>query len=1807
MRIAHQLYTSTQVYIHTTFSHCSGREMERAAQRLTQSIGYRGAGTVEYLYHPKDDKFFFLELNPRLQVEHPVTEGVTGANLPAMQLQVSMGIPMHRIPDIRRMFGKTDLAGDSKINFLEEDYEPIKKHVLAARITAENPDEGFKPTSGVIDRLEFQSTPDVWGYFSVGAKGGIHEFADSQFGHLFASGKTREDARKALVIALKRVDVRGDIRTAVEFLGGLLETTAFKENTIDTSWLDGILKDQAAKKGGVDGIGERSRNIVLSAILSRALDHIKGQQAAALDQLHRGNVLVREVQSLNTCLQELTYQNVKYESTVTRISPELFTIEIANQPSIEVRLRVQADGSIAAQWLGRTHRFNSREEPMGVRVTLDGSTVLIPTVYNPSELRCDVNGKIVRYLIEDGKEVQKGQPYMEVEAMKMIMALKSTESGVLSHNQAAGSIISAGDLVGTLKLKDPSRVTQIVRFTGELPGVATAEKEPLSDTEMESRLQLQMLGYSHPTTWMLQQLMAGPLGKDKDRATQLITNLLSEYVRVESLFGSGRPRDDVIQDLVKQNKKDMQKVLDIKMAHRQLNKRTELANLLLRTLQSFPSRFGDWTMTPEVEEVLRAVSMLQSNMHSYYGSVALEAARILRQCRVAPFGQRCLELKKQLQAIGERGNLEDELSRLSQDDGLSAGVDLLTYSFTDKEVQDAALEVYIRRVYRGHVVQNVKIERHSSGYPVVHWQFRQRDLPARDAPLRHGSMAVVPDMQTMREHFPAYLQLLPQQQQDDGGGGGAREVNTFHVAIANPLQEEEGSIIAEAQSTCQEYRQQLRAAGIRMFSLLVPDPPKSPRYFTFMSRDEFAENRLRRDMRPTFPALMELERLQENFELDRLPAVNPNSQVYLGIQKQHKQKGRSKGDRPQTIFVRSINHDAAVLETEHAHRAFTDLLDELDRARVDPRVVTKTASGRLYLHVIPAMNVSVQDIVKKCDHVMTELRSMYAERLLRLNVDQIELKVHLGDGEGTDGQRVIRLAATSEGGLWLHTEAMEELPEPVTGEPKSYRSVTDGHDKATVTPYPQFDNVDLKRTAARRAGSTYAYDFLGLLEVALIQNWEDHKKELSSRHGDAYPLQAQQPIPRDFFKAEELRPSSTTGELELCGGCRIGQNTVGMLGWVITMKTPEYPEGRQIVLIANDITHQGGSFGVPEDEFYAQASAFARVRGLPRIYISCNSGARIGLYEELKSKVKVAWNNPNNPSLGFKYLYLSKEDVAETPKETYIGHTETVEGAHGRDEQRMVLDAIIGTEGKHIGVENLRGSGKIAGETSQAYEDTFTLSYVTGRSVGIGAYIVRLGQRTIQKEEGAIILTGYQALNKLLGREVYSSLDQLGGPNVMYQNGVAHLVVDNDQKGMREILRWLSYVPTNKFSPPRAVPSTDPVDREIAFTPTKTPYDPRHMFAGNYSNTGKWQSGFFDRNSFKEYLGGWGKGVVVGRARLGGLPVGVIGVETRSVEARIPADPANPESREAILSQAGQVWFPDSAYKTAQAIEDFNRGENLPLMIFANWRGFSGGTRDMYDEILKFGAKIVDGLRTYKHPVFIYIPPNGELRGGAWVVVDPTINPEQMEMYADKQARGGILEPPGICEIKFRSADQVSMMHRIDGELVELDKQLADCQIEGDASALQGLVKKREIALAPLYMQVAHAYADLHDRSGRMKAKGVIREELTWKTSRKFFYWRMKRRIEEAAIIDQLKTITPGASHAELIAALQESLPSDTNFDNDQEYSTFLESVEGRKAAGAFASSYRYKSVGRQVDQLLNTLSKDDRQTFMQEYQEHGS
>jgi acetyl-CoA carboxylase/biotin carboxylase 1 len=506
--------------------------------------------------------------------------------------------------------------------------------------------------------------------------------------------------------------------------------------------------------------------------------------------------------------------------------------------------------------------------------------------------------------------------------------------------------------------------------------------------------------------------------------------------------------------------------------------------------------------------------------------------------------------------------------------------------------------------------------------------------------------------------------------------------------------------------------------------------------------------------------------------------------------------------------------------------------------------------------------------------------------------------------------------------------------------------------------------------------------------------------------------------------------------------------------------------------------------------------------------------------------------------------------------------------------------------------------------------------------VGIGAYLVRLGQRTIQNE-APIILTGAAAINKLLGKEVYSSNAQLGGLQIMFRNGVSHIDVPDDFRGVGSILEWLSFVPRAKGEPLPVLDLGDPVERDIQFEPSPQPYDPICLLAGQLVGSGApasssspassapyssassssssssaplapqadaeeeapWLSGFFDRGSFVETLAGWAKTVVCGRGRLGGIPLAAIAVETRAVEHVIPADPASPESTEQVQLKAGQVWFPDSAYKTAQAIKDFNYGEQLPLIIFANWRGFSGGMRDMLDEILKFGSYIVDNLVDYKQPVFIYIPPHGELRGGAWVVLDPTINPDMMEMYCDQDGCGGVLEPSGTVEIKFRDRDVAQAMRRLDPKLRALLAALADPALPpAEAARLRAEVEARERQLAPTYHQIALKFAQLHDTPGRMKAKGVISKVLQWRRARAFFYFRLRRRLAEERLRRVVSQAAPDLAYAAVSALLREWM-GEERWADDREAIPWLE-ADPSPAADQIRE-LRRRAVRSQLEGLL--------------------
>ncbi|XP_065274309.1 acetyl-CoA carboxylase 1 isoform X1 [Emys orbicularis] len=1854
--------------------------MEQCAVKLAKMVGYVSAGTVEYLYS-QDGSFYFLELNPRLQVEHPCTEMVADVNLPAAQLQIAMGIPLHRIKDIRVMYGVSPW-GDVPIDFENSAHVPCPRgHVIAARITSENPDEGFKPSSGTVQELNFRSNKNVWGYFSVAAAGGLHEFADSQFGHCFSWGENREEAISNMVVALKELSIRGDFRTTVEYLIKLLETESFQQNSIDTGWLDRLIAEKVQAERPDTMLG------VVCGALHVADVSFRNSVSNFLHSLERGQVLPAHT-LLNTVDVELIYDGKKYVLKVTRQSPNSYVV-VMNNSYVEVEVHRLSDGGLLLSYDGSSYTTYMKEEVDRYRITIGNKTCVFEKENDPSLLRSPSAGKLIQYVVEDGGHVFSGQCFAEIEVMKMVMTLTAAESGCIHYVKRPGAVLDPGCVIAKLQLDDPSRVQQADLHTGTLPQIhSTAlrgEKlhrvfhcvldnlvnvmngyclpEPYFSSKVkdwverlmktlrdpslpllelqdimtsvsgrippnvEKSIKKEMAQYASNITSVLcqfpsQQIAnildshAATLNRKSEREvffmnTQsivqlvqryrsgirghmkaVVMDLLRQYLKVETQFQHGH-YDKCVFALREENKSDMNAVLNYIFSHAQVTKKNLLVTMLIDQLCG-----RDPTLTDELINILTELTQLSKTTNA---KVALRARQVLIASHLPSYELRHNQVESIfLSAIDMYGHqfCIENLQKLILSE--TSIFDVLPNFFyhSNQVVRMAALEVYVRRAYIAYELNSVQHRQLKDNTCVVEFQFmlptshpNRGNIPTLNrmsfsSNLNHYGMVHVasvsdvlldnsftPPCQRMGgmvsfrtfEEFvrifdevmgcfcdsppqsPTFPEAGHTSLYDEDKSAREEPIHILNIAIKTDCDIDDDGLAAMFREFTQSKKSVLIDHGIRRLTFLVAQKDfrkqvnyevdqrfhrEFPKFFTFRARDKFEEDRIYRHLEPALAFQLELNRMR-NFDLTAIPCANHKMHLYLGAAKV--EVGTEVTDY--RFFVRAIIRHSDLVTKEasfeylqnEGERLLLEAMDELEVAFNNTNV--RTDCNHIFLNFVPT-------VIMDPSKIEESVRSMvmrYGSRLWKLRVLQAELKINIR--LTPTGKAIpIRLFLTNESGYYLDISLYKEVTDSRTAQVQLHAGMEimfqaygdkQGplHGMLINTPYVTKDLLQSKRFQAQSLGTTYIYDIPEMFRQSLIKLWDSMSE---------YALLPTLPLPSDMLTYTEL-VLDDQGQLvhmnRLPGG-----NEIGMVAWKITLKSPECPDGRDIIVIGNDITYRIGSFGPQEDLLFLRASELARTEGIPRIYVAANSGARIGLAEEIRHMFHVAWEDPDDPYKGYKYLYLTPQDYKKVSALNSV-HCEHVED---EGESRYKITDIIGKE-EGLGVENLRGSGMIAGESSLAYEDIITINLVTCRAIGIGAYLVRLGQRTIQVENSHIILTGAGALNKVLGREVYTSNNQLGGVQIMHNNGVTHSTVSDDFEGIYTILQWLSYMPKSVSSPVPTLTIKDPIDRVIEFVPTKTPYDPRWMLAGRPSPTQKsqWLSGFFDKGSFLEIMQPWAQTVVVGRARLGGIPVGVVAVETRTVELSIPADPANLDSEAKIIQQAGQVWFPDSAFKTAQAIKDFNR-EGLPLMVFANWRGFSGGMKDMYDQVLKFGAYIVDGLREYRQPVLVYIPPQAELRGGSWVVIDPTINPRHMEMYADPDSRGGVLEAEGTVEIKFRRKDLVKTMRRVDPIYSRLAERLGTPELgPAERKELETKLKEREEFLIPIYHQVAVQFADLHDTPGRMQEKGVITDVLEWRTSRTFFYWRLRRLLLEDLVKKKIHDANPELTDGQIQAMLR--------------------------------------------------------------------
>ncbi len=199
------------------------RAMAECAASVARMVGYTNAGTIEFLLD-EDGKFYFLEMNTRLQVEHPVTEMVTGIDLVHWQLRIAMGEPL-TVDPVRAL--------------------TPRGHAIECRIYAEDPDQGFMPSPGIVRSLSVPGGPGVRDDRGVAAGFEIPLFYDSMISKLIVWGETRQQGIARLTRVLDEYRVIG-VRTTLPFFRWLVAQPEFADGQFDTTYLDALL---SARKG----------------------------------------------------------------------------------------------------------------------------------------------------------------------------------------------------------------------------------------------------------------------------------------------------------------------------------------------------------------------------------------------------------------------------------------------------------------------------------------------------------------------------------------------------------------------------------------------------------------------------------------------------------------------------------------------------------------------------------------------------------------------------------------------------------------------------------------------------------------------------------------------------------------------------------------------------------------------------------------------------------------------------------------------------------------------------------------------------------------------------------------------------------------------------------------------------------------------------------------------------------------------------------------------------------------------------------------------------------------------------------------------------------------------------------------------------------------------------------------------------------------------------------------------------------------------------------------------------------------------
>jgi len=1502
--------------------------LREAAVRLSKAAGYNNAGTVEFLYEPETQQFFFMEVNTRLQVEHPVTECTTGLDLVKLQIHIAQG-------------GR-----------LEGDPPRTTGHAIEARLCAEDPDNAFAAAPGIMARFRMLTGPGVRVDTGVVEGDRIPPEFDSMLAKVIAYGQSRKEALSRLRRALAEsvIVVEGGASNK-SFLLEMLGREEVQRGDVTVGWLDRITQD-----GGL-----LCRKHADVALLQAAIDAYEAELAAEQAQFYASAARGRpQVQSDIGRVLALRHRGQLYSMKTQRIGPQDYRIEIDG-------LRIDAHMDRLDQfecWLtvfGRRFHVVSVNQGASSRIEVDGASHQVDRD-DGGVVHAPAPSVVVSIAVKAGDTVEAGDRLAVLEAMKMETQLVAPFSGRIRKVMAMPNVqVDAG--APLLQIEAGGDDESIAPQKRVIFGESEVQQRQPEATCIESLKQIRqvMLGFDLDPTDHTRRLAtwSQTCPAHSDEITQREEEILSiftdscslfhrepevnhrasgeepsaeshlfSYLRMIETNGEGLPaafagalRSALAHygvhglDGSPELKESM---LWICKSHQRMAQQTApILDILERRLHRAKA-----PQAPASSSFRILLDRMIAITHELYPAVSELAREVRYRCFDQPVFEAARdhvyeEAANHLNYIAAHPDASDCAARihaLIECPQLLAGVFAGRFPSADLALRRTMLEVLTWRYYRNCVLRNFQSPS-ADGRCYVSADYDDEGKSIH-------VIALYADYLGLSAAACAILPVIAEVPIDHD------IVIDFHVCHSSRL--------ADPDATQREVQSMLSQVAfprtIRRIVVAVAGPSWGPRVsgmqcFTYQLTGEgYAEDPFYRGLHPMMGKRLHLWRLS-NFKIDRLPSVED---VYLlhAVARDNPKDERLFA-AAEVRDVTPVRDEAGrIMQLPHLERMLMEALAAIRLFQSRRRPQERLYWNRVFLYVWPPLNL-------KPDELRAIVRRL-APATEGLGLEQVVVRARIPNpSTGELRDLVVRISSPVGSGLLITFRPADKL--------LALKSLSE---------------YDQKIVRVRQRGLVYPYEIIKML----TPNREEARTEFPPGDFVEYDLDAEGhlvPVDRPY-----------------------GKNRANIVVGVIRNFTTLYPEGMTRVLLLGDPSKDLGALAEAECRLIIAALDLAEEKGVPVEWFPISAGAKISMDSGVENMDWIA-----------------------------------------RVLRRLVEFTQAGGE------VNLLINGINVGAQPYWNAEATMLMHTKGILV--------------MTPKAAMVLTGKRALDYSGGISAEDNQGIGGYDRIMGVNGQAQYWARDINKACHILFRHYDHtyvLPGERF--PRRAATSDPIERNVQSYPHNQNGDEGFALVGEIlsdeTNPGRKKPFDIRRVMMAAVdqdhppLERWAgmraaETAVVWDAHLGGYPVCLIGIESRSVPRLgfVPADGPDQWS-------AGTL-FPQSSKKVARAINAASA--NRPVVVLANLSGFDGSPESMRRLQLEYGAEIGRAVVNFKGPIVFCVI--SRYHGGAYVVFSRALN-EQLEVAALEGTYASVIGGAPAAAVVF--AGEVDARTRKDERLQALNQ-----------------------------------------------------------------------------------------------------------------------------------------------------------------------